>query len=366
MPLLRDAHSVPLGTPQLLNKKNNIKNMSKSWKLVHSNANTSQKPPTHPDHNNQTSSASKKEQEKLIQQQLKRISTQSSKFNPRHHGFQSTKDVISVKIVEEKSNKSLGSVVVRCGTPISYIRSVLSSGEVEDSSGFLFVAPEMEVDASNGDIAGVIDEPQERKMKIGQWAPKRSASKPLLPAIGNGNGNGSVSLGANVEEDQRSEDNNNKNNNVSQVDEDEHDCRDESADDAAAAPISAASASAPETTIPTVPNPNPIQNLKRTRSKDPRAKIKPTPSPFSKSELLEVVSFMDPNNDGEISYSEVSISIPILIPIQQTKHHMTYILTPTLTIPTHLAHSSKERSVGPVERPPRKRSTARVAQCSVE
>lgn len=292
--------------------------MSKSWKLVHSNANTSQKPPTHPDHNNQTSSASKKEQEKLIQQQLKRISTQSSKFNPRHHGFQSTKDVISVKIVEEKSNKSLGSVVVRCGTPISYIRSVLSSGEVEDSSGFLFVAPEMEVDASNGDIAGVIDEPQERKMKIGQWAPKRSASKPLLPAIGNGNG--SVSLGANVEEDQRSEDNNNKNNNVSQVDEDEHDCRDESADDAAAAPISAASASAPETTIPTVPNPNPIQNLKRTRSKDPRAKIKPTPSPFSKSELLEVVSFMDPNNDGEISYSEVSISIPILIPIQQTKH----------------------------------------------
>jgi len=278
--MLRTEHSSPLTGQPIThnNKRKRIKNLSKSWKLnggVEENKSSI---------NNNNVSTQKKN---LL----------PNKFRPRQHGFNSLADKMTVKIVEERSNKSLGTLVCRCGTSLSYLRSILSEGEVPDTTGFLFVdSREEAIDRVTGEHGpNVIDEARENKTVVGLWVEKRgalpklveSSSAPLLPPIGGaiknpkavpGSGSENGSSGAS----DGNTDENGKNDSLSNGEE------------------------KPET--PTAAEEESAAKQKQSfqqHTEEPNTEQHRVGG-FTSAELDSVVTFMDPNCDGEISFAELS------------------------------------------------------------
>ena len=107
------------------------------------------------------------------------------KFVPKRHGFPSLSSKVVVKIVDALHGKSFGTVSLRCSTPLSYIRTLLSSCGGGDSTSFVFLDPE-----DNDSVITTVDEGQ---VRVGMYCPKvksgPASSLALLPPVVNVNNN---------------------------------------------------------------------------------------------------------------------------------------------------------------------------------
>ncbi|GMH70845.1 hypothetical protein TrST_g2624 [Triparma strigata] len=100
------------------------------------------------------------------------FSSVALKFRPKDHGFTNSREKCDVKIVDSSSSKSFGTVVLPSGAHLSRVRSLLTSSS--DSTAYVFL------DASGSDIPMV----SEAKFSVGLIQPKiLSVSIPILPPM---------------------------------------------------------------------------------------------------------------------------------------------------------------------------------------